>query len=791
MRRFASALALLAGLTHCQTPDLEIVKAGPECTDRDPGCRCAAEGQELSCYGEATYEGADLVCAVGSQVCQGGLWSACTGVEETRIHVGNALIAPPTQCNPCNPACHVASDDSLESSDLTPDNSDSVQYDPVTGGVISEDVLVEDDRIIGVGGDEPFDTTMNPSEGVELDTDGAIVLGNTGVINDSIWIANTGEGTVSRFDIATFAETGRFWAGPHGSGNDPSRTSINTAGDAFVAGRAGRFLTKISGLSEACPDTNGDGVITTSTDGTPLPWGQDDCVIWSTSLAGVMPGGLIRAVAAQDIVDPVTGNVTERVWVGGYNDRRISVLDGSTGGILMTTHVQYTPYGMAFDGSGQLWISTISSQRIVRIDTNRCNEFGCPWNGVCTESSSTASACAGAIKQAIPTPGNNQTYGITVDSAQRVWIGGNNDVQRYDPTLPAAQRWASANIGSGGGWKAGIAVDGSGNVWTTGSFGVYRIDAEDPTNRQLISNIAANSNVRGWGVAVAADDRTWIIGRWENSAWVIEPGAALSDNTITRTAYSVRSPYTYSDMTGQQLRLAATPRGTYVMSFTGCGDGTRWENLTFDVDTPPDTAVAFRVRTADTQVALNSATWHGVGVVPAGVSPLDVGTVLDAAGVTHGNFAQVEVALTSSILDPSMFVTPRVRSVQLNHFCPTPTVGYYQREYDGTDTCDVRTHRPFWNLVDYSVDTPGDSYVEVFIRAAETEAGLDTAPEGSALIPALPDTGTLDLQPILAGAGLPVDPFFLRVRMQLNPSTGRESAVLYSMSTRWECRPAL
>ncbi|MFT5359063.1 MAG: hypothetical protein ACI9KE_006306, partial [Polyangiales bacterium] len=392
MTRFASALMLLAGLTQCQTPELDLAtEASGECAARDPGCACEAEGQAIPCYGEATYEGADLVCAIGTQVCQAGTWSECGSIEETRIHLANALIAPPTQCNPCHPACYIATDDSIESSELTPQNSDSVEYDPVTGGVVSEDVIVEDETTIGVGGDEPFDTRTNPNDGVELDSDGAIIIGNTGTINDSIWIANTGEGTVSRFDIATFEETGRFWVGPHGSGNDPSRTSINTAGDAFIAGRRGQFLTKISGLGESCPDSNGDGVITTSTNGTALRWGRDDCVLWSTSLRGVMPSGMIRAVAAQDVVDPISGDVTERVWVGGYNDRRISVLDGATGGILMTTNVQYGPYGMAFDGSQQLWISTISHRRLVRVDTRRCNEFGCPWAGTCIESSPTSS----------------------------------------------------------------------------------------------------------------------------------------------------------------------------------------------------------------------------------------------------------------------------------------------------------------------------------------------------------------------------------------------------------------
>ncbi|MEM7605692.1 MAG: hypothetical protein AAF411_10055 [Myxococcota bacterium] len=792
--RYALPLALLAACSEPGVDGAESAEtsAPPICSDRDEGCACDIEAQELPCYAEPRYDGGDMICNIGRQRCVDGRWGACRNMEEQRTNLAGALISPPDECNACNPLCFVATDDSIETDDLTPDNSDSVTINPDgTGGIITEDVTEEEDRTIGVGGDEPFDPTSNPAEDVELDTDGSIILGSSGQVDDSIWIANTGQGTISRFDIRTFAETGRFWAGPFGGGNDPSRTSINTAGAAYVAGRNGRFVTKISPLGEDCPDSNGDGVITTSTNGTALAWGQDDCVLWTTLTNGFFPGGLIRAVAAQDIVDPVSGDVREFVWVGGYRDNRIALLNGETGAVVLTTDVGRGPYGFALDGSGQLWISTISSQ-VVRVDTTRCNaDVGCPAAAPCIAPDGESTACDGAVKARIPVPGSSRrTYGVTVDFRQRVWFGGNNDVHRFVPTDPPGSRWRHAGIGSAGSWKAGIAADARGNVWTTGSFGVWRLDADNPTNRHQIVSNAASQNMRGWGVAVAADDRTWVIGRWENFAWVVEPGAALTDNTIVRTANTVRSPYTYSDMTGQQLRLAATPRGTYVSTFEGCGGGTRWDSLTFDVETPGPTSVAFRIRTADTRAALNSAPWRGVGIVPSATSPLDVASVLDLAGDTHGNFAQVEIALDAATLDPTMFVTPRVRSVNLNYECATPTTGFYERVFDSLTTCMVPPTRPYWNEFTYNVDTPGDSAVRFEVAVAETEADLATAPEVSFTVPPSPNTDTVNLQALLASEGLPSTPLLLRVRAILNPTLPvTESAILRSITTEWECRP--
>lgn len=104
------------------------------CARPEAGCPCDAE-RPVQCTREplATPEG--LVCIEGVRSCVGGLWSACESVREFTItYSPGALIAPPTECNPCNPACHSSVDRPTEG-DATPENSEDVVYDPAEGGI--------------------------------------------------------------------------------------------------------------------------------------------------------------------------------------------------------------------------------------------------------------------------------------------------------------------------------------------------------------------------------------------------------------------------------------------------------------------------------------------------------------------------------------------------------------------------------------------------------------------------------------------------------------------------------
>ena len=66
-----------------------------------------------------------------------------------------------------------------------------------------------------------------------------------------IWIANSGEGTVSKINTMTGVEEGRYDSSPQVGGN-PSRTSVNLLGDVAVSNRDPGGVTKIAAVKERC-----------------------------------------------------------------------------------------------------------------------------------------------------------------------------------------------------------------------------------------------------------------------------------------------------------------------------------------------------------------------------------------------------------------------------------------------------------------------------------------------------------------------------------------------------------
>jgi hypothetical protein len=496
---------------------------------------------------------------------------------------------------------------------------------------------------LGRGTDTPFDLGRDESEGVSIDPEGALVLDSREVDTHFIWIADSPDGTVWKIDTRTYTPVARYTTGPAGSGNDPSRTSVNSLGDVYVGNRAGRSVTKISALGAECPDTNGDGMVTTSTGpGDVLAWGMDDCVLWHTSLPDA---DLIRSVAAQD-VEGLDFTVDSFVWIGAWN-RNVYKLDGDTGAIAVQVVGPVNNYGFALDGVGNLWISGRGSSELGLIET-----LTCTGPGACTMS----------------TFATHTTYGITVDFRGRVWTAnhGSATISRFDPMT---RTFVHTNVGAN---CHGIAADGVGFVWAAcDGQGVVRLNADDPAMFTAVPG--TNSSAKG--MAVDFDGKIWSVNQ-TSFATVITPGPTLAEATATSPAVSgFVQPYTYSDMTGQQLRLATNPRGYYRHVIEGCPTADEderpvWQNLTWEAEVPATTQVIFRVRTADDRTALAAATWIIVAMVPPNASPADIAAALTAAGIAHGRFLEIEVILTSERGSTTMVVTPRVFSFGVARDCP-------------------------------------------------------------------------------------------------------------------------
>ena len=351
-----------------------------------------------------------------------------------------------------------------------------------------------------------------------------------------------------------------------------------------------------------------------------LPWGEDDCVLWSRFLDDVLPGErFVRAVAAQDVEGP-DGELREYVWVGGYATNRVVKVDGRTGEPILFAEAPVNPYGFAIDAGGQLWVSgNYDTGFLGRVDTTRCLDSASCAEAVCQPSGPEGTECDGAMKARIPTPGI-LPYGITVDFDQRVWLGAYRTgipgrtyyphLGRFDPDAAPGTRWINVDLPSRGFdfdfVVNGIAADARGFVygaaWSNG--GILRIDAENPLDIVQIPGTLGTTNK---GMAIDAEGKVWSI-TMDNQAVVVQPGATIGENTVTTgVATNIRGSYTYSDMTGLQLRLATNPRGYYRHLVEGCGeDGdirTVWGELRFDAELPTGTSITFRVKSADTRGA--------------------------------------------------------------------------------------------------------------------------------------------------------------------------------------------
>ncbi len=538
----------------------------------------------------------------------------------------------------------------------------------------------------GSGGTNNDKVSVDPN-------DGALVLDSNHQNNTYIWITDKGEGTVSKIDTLTKQEVARYRTGPlgkwidnHTRGDDPSRTTVNLFGEAYVGNRDGNSVTKFSPLGPNCPDRNGDGIVTTHSaeNIAIIPWDDDltdgyqgdECVLWHTPLPAT---GGVRGMAAYDEFG-LDGEVHSYVWVGSRFDSKVFKLDGDTGAILLSTNSPVQPYGFAMDQDGTLWISSRQDDIFGRIDTTRCTETLCP-STVCTNNDS-------CVKERITMPGHGgstpfqRNYGITVDSKQRVWLAGNR-VTRYDPSQPAGLRITQVSTPQWENdytypWIHGIAADAQGRIWGAGgNAGILQIDPE--TVSLIGTRVPRTNGIFNKGMAVDAQGKIWSVTQSSN-ALVYEPSEGddgLNGTLDTTSVNFFTDPYTYSDMTGQQLALASHAMGFFRHTFDLCEQAESdpaWADLTWTADTPPQTRLSFRMRTANDTTALNGAPWTTIGATPNLGAPVDIATLLNDAGIDPGQSKlQIEARLERLRGAPDPNTTPRLYTfgVSMAHCDPT------------------------------------------------------------------------------------------------------------------------
>ena len=434
----------------------------------------------------------------------------------------------------CGPAVTLDDASGSGSEDSTGSTSSNPMTTAATGTGDDDDDDDDDDADTTVGPsdttgpDDPSTSTGESTESGEESSTGEPVMcdpPDAVAALPNIWVANASEGTVSRIDTETVAETGRFIVRPDSAGS-PSRTSVAFNGDMAVANRLGG-VTKIYANEADCQDTNGTPGIQTSTDSTPLAWGEEECIAWHTPFDYVSnrpiawtPGELNEEACAFE---------GSNVWTSGTTGpgagADVLLLDGETGVVMQTVVIPEVSssiglYGGAVDGEGNFW-GVETSLALYRVDADDYSVERWGFN-----------------EAPVVLPG----YGITVDAQGRPLTCASGHAARFDEGGASWQTTPNAQAGIGG-----CATDGLGTLWHSdyNTTELYAIDVESMTVMQTFP-IPEYFH----GVSVDFDGMVWGVPIGGSSVYRVDPSTGNVDELPGFVGL-----YTYSDMTG--LALAA------------------------------------------------------------------------------------------------------------------------------------------------------------------------------------------------------------------------------------------
>jgi DNA-binding beta-propeller fold protein YncE len=474
-----------------------------------------------------------------------------------------------------------------------------------------------------------------------------VVLGVEDISAGFLWVSNA-DGTVSKLDLVTGAEVARYLVGYYGSNCDsPSRTAVDGFGNAYVATRAHvcagssqGVATKMAGDRRFCTDRNGNTVIDTSTGSTPLPLGQDECIMWTVPVGG--PGAIPRGVAI-DLGDE--GHPWGWPWIAAWTEMRVYKLDPDTGAVITSVNLTVNPYGLAADGLDGIWVSgrAPSPGFLQRFDTvTGVVEERILYGG--------ASGCGG------------EPYGIAVDRNNRVWAacwkGSDACAARWDP---ASGTWLAVNIGRPGWGGRGIATGADGSAWMSihhdsGGGAMASWNGEDGSGL-AVRDIAGVIPV---GIALDELGQVWTVNNTTSDVTRLTLATGILEQFPVGP-----NPYTYSDFTGYQRRMLV-PRGTWIHDYERChrNPGDHWAEVSWDVTAPPG-RITIAAQSAETEAGLDIAPLVTLAVIPDDEPPVDIEEKFAAAGQPTYPFLRLTVVLEGTPDGGS----PTLRTVHARWHC--------------------------------------------------------------------------------------------------------------------------
>ncbi len=449
---------------------------------------------------------------------------------------------------------------------------------------------------------------------VGLDTsDGTLKLAvKTNTTFPYIWVANSGEGTISKLDVNTGEELGRYRTGP--SNGSPSRTTVDQDGNVWVGNRSGNTITKVGLLEwDQCIDRNGNGAIDTSTGPTDVmawtgSWGdmsgaEDECILQHVAMVadGITTPRDIRTVA----IDP-----NNNVFVGGYYQNSLFKVNNQTGEIIDAVETLQSHYGGVVDKFGNLWSMSSGSGNVEKISNDMHT-------------------------QELIAIGH-RGYGITIDKYGKVWTTEYGArFSAFDPADPTGTLKVFTQTDHSG--AQGVTTDGNGDIFIAGSLGGqtvghYRQEFDGDGNFTGVTFVENYGVGRGpTGVAVDSNGLVWSTNTGTDNVSRIDPTTGAVEHFAVGDY-----PYNYSDMTGNIVRTITKRQGTWEATFDSEEENYEWSGVSWKlkVALPEGTSVKGFVKVANTELDLNAQVY------------VEVQSAEELVGMT-GQYLKIKIELAS------------------------------------------------------------------------------------------------------------------------------------------------
>jgi hypothetical protein len=375
----------------------------------------------------------------------------------------------------------------------------------------------------------------------------------------SLWVADHSSnnlGTIQspnsvlKINTQTLQIEARYATHPSGNGN-PSRTSVNLAGDVVVANRHGG-LVKFWGSVDKCVESNGIPGIQTSNSDQALAWEEEECRAWFVDVGKTnqrpvaWTGGTVKGPNECDASEAQVWTVTSAVQglfpgLGGAGGVIAYLVDGQSGSIDEQVQIddfpggQFGAYGGAVNAAGDLFFSPLGvfgNGQLARVEHDSLDVT--IW----------------------PMPMNVNSYGITVDHKGRVWVSSTlgSGAARFDPV---SETW-DVVMGFAGGSGLAEGPDDIMYVSAGSSICAVHIDTLARggvwTTQEAVKGVSFDADGYLWGVTYRDEKDPMSFA----AAYKIDVATMMTDGVYAELG----DPYTYSDMTGNALgSVACAPEG--------------------------------------------------------------------------------------------------------------------------------------------------------------------------------------------------------------------------------------